>query len=144
MNRKVPVTMKKMNMKVVSAMIIVMAALGYLIYTGVSQTSVYYQTVSEVVDRSAYYQDRSARVSGKVVEGSVDYNQEKLLLNFTVSDTEYEDRTMQVRYVGVLPDAFEDGAEVIIEGTFDGKENLFHSSVLLAKCPSKYVAEVQE
>ena len=47
-------------------------------------------------------------------------------------------RRLPVRYRGVVPDAFKDGAEVVVEGRFDGQT--FTAARLFAKCPSKFEA----
>jgi cytochrome c-type biogenesis protein CcmE len=41
-----------------------------------------------------------------------------------------------VNYRGALPDTFEKGAEVIVEGRMDG--TAFTAKTLMTKCPSKY------
>ncbi|MEM1010058.1 MAG: cytochrome c maturation protein CcmE [Myxococcota bacterium] len=46
-------------------------------------------------------------------------------------------RTLLVRYQGILPDTFRDGAELVIEGQLQQK-NLFHAHKIFAKCPTKY------
>ena len=41
-----------------------------------------------------------------------------------------------------MPDAFKGDVEVILEGSYSQYDNLFTATILLAKCPSKYEAEV--
>lgn len=133
--------MSKFNLKVPLAVAALLAGVGYLVFSSISETGVYYRTVSEVLDQASLYNGKSIRISGEVVDGSVDYDQANLLLNFRVRDLEKEGATMKASYKGVRPDAFQDGAEVILEGTYDQYGNRFSTNVLLAKCPSKYVAE---
>ncbi|UCG39117.1 MAG: cytochrome c maturation protein CcmE [bacterium] len=128
-------------MKILVAVLAVVAGVGYLIFTGISDTGVYYRTVSEVLNGANIFDGRAIRISGEVVEDTVAYDQEKLLLTFSVRDTDNRRVTMQARYEGVMPDAFKEGAEVILEGTYSQVSNLFSATTLLAKCPSKYVAE---
>jgi cytochrome c-type biogenesis protein CcmE len=49
--------------------------------------------------------------------------------------------TMRASYQGVMPDAFKEDVEVILEGTYSQYDNMFNATILLAKCPSKYEAE---
>ena len=49
-----------------------------------------------------------------------------------------------VVYQGIIPDTFKDDSEVVVEGAYDSSEELFHATVLLAKCPSKYEAIGEE
>lgn len=129
------------NKKIPIAVTTILMAIGYLIYTGISDTGVYYRTVSEVLDMASIFDGQSLRVSGEVVENTVQYDQENLILNFAVRDMENDRLTMDARYRGIMPDAFKEGVEVILEGTYSQNDNLFHATVLLAKCPSKYEAE---
>jgi len=46
-----------------------------------------------------------------------------------------------VVYQGLMPDAFGEGREVVVEGTFDTKARTLHATKLVTKCPSKYEAE---
>jgi hypothetical protein len=41
-------------------------------------------------------------------------------------------------------DAFKEGVQVIVEGRYDKDTNTFKAKTLLAKCPSKYEAEVEK
>jgi cytochrome c-type biogenesis protein CcmE len=44
---------------------------------------------------------------------------------------------LPVVYNGVLPDTFEKSTQVIAEGKL-GSDGVFHASLVMAKCPSKY------
>lgn len=134
----------KRNLKIPIAVIAILAAMGYLMYSGISDTGVYYRTVSEVLDQASIFDGQSLRISGEVVQGTVQYDQENLLLSFAVRDTENDRVTMNALYQGVMPDAFQEDAEVILEGTYSQYENLFNATILLAKCPSKYEAERED
>jgi cytochrome c-type biogenesis protein CcmE len=134
--------MKMPNKKIPIAVTAILIAMGYLMYTGISDTGVYYRTISEVLDKASIFDGQSLRISGEVVEGTVQYDQENLILRFAVRDMENDRLTMEARYRGIMPDAFKEDVEVILEGTYSQYDNLFDATVLLAKCPSKYEAEV--
>ncbi|HEB50362.1 MAG TPA: cytochrome c maturation protein CcmE [Desulfobulbus sp.] len=134
--------MKKNTQKTLLALLLILGGVGFLIMKGVSDTGVYYRTVAEIIEDGLPRQ-RGVRVSGSVLPGTIDYDQQRLLLRFTVRDTEQEDKTMQVLYRGVRPDAFREEAEVILEGRLDGAGQTFVAETLLAKCPSKYESEVR-
>jgi cytochrome c-type biogenesis protein CcmE len=57
-------------------------------------------------------------------------------VTFVVTDG---DATLPVRYHGIIPDTFVDGADVVVEGQLTG-DGTFEAHTLLAKCPSKYEA----
>jgi len=40
-----------------------------------------------------------------------------------------------------MPDAFGDGREVVVEGTYHQDRRVLEASKLVTKCPSKYEAE---
>ena len=119
----------------------ILIAMGYLMYSGISDTGVYYRTVSEVLDQASIFDGQSLRISGEVVDDTIQFDQENLVLSFAVRDTENDRVTMRVSYRGVMPDAFKEDVEVILEGSYSQYDNLFNATILLAKCPSKYEAE---
>ena len=49
---------------------------------------------------------------------------------------EHPEKVIRVHYRGALPDTFEKGAEVIVEGRMEGRD--FAAKTLMTKCPSKY------
>ncbi len=130
--------MKKNSIKTVFALLLILIGVCFLIIKGISDTGVYYRTVSEVLADSSLPEKRGVRISGNVVGGSIEYDQKRLLLTFSVRDMDYEIKTMNVVYSGVKPDAFKEGVEVILEGSYEATTNTFHAKTLLAKCPSKY------
>jgi cytochrome c-type biogenesis protein CcmE len=73
------------------------------------------------------------RLTGKIVPKSLESHSE--YYEFKVTDGKEE---ITVVYKGVLPNSFQDGADVIADGYVqeDGK---FKANSLLVKCPSKYV-----
>ena len=83
---------------------------------------------------------RGLRIHGFVVEGSVAKQMVEGYVDFAIHD-DGSDATLPVRYLGIdLPDVFGDGAEVVVEGRLE--EGRFLAERVLAKCPSKYEAEV--
>ena len=44
---------------------------------------------------------------------------------------------MPVEYTGTLPDIFQPGITVVVEGRLAG-DGVFHARTLLAKCPSRF------
>ncbi|MGK7345175.1 MAG: cytochrome c maturation protein CcmE [Candidatus Nitrospinota bacterium M3_3B_026] len=116
---------------------ILVAAIGYLMYTGVKASGSYYYKVSEVLDMGQGAQGASLRLEGRVVEGSIERNTADLELLFNITDE--SDKSIPVYYKGVTPDMFQDGIDVVVEGTLD-KSGKFIATKLLTSCPSKYEA----
>ena len=136
--------MKKSTKRTGLVILLLLAGLCFLIIKGISDTGVYYRTVAEVLDNPALPDKRGVRISGKVVENTIMYDQGKLTLNFMVRDMDEPDKMMNVMYKGIKPDSFKEDVEVILEGRFDTDNNTFYAVTLLAKCPSKYEEEQVE
>ncbi len=60
-------------------------------------------------------------------------------MSFTIADE--KGKTMPVTYKGVVPDSFQPGAEVILEGKLR-EEGGFAATTMLAKCASKYEPQI--
>jgi cytochrome c-type biogenesis protein CcmE len=119
---------------------IIVAAVSYLVYTGIRETSVYYLTIDEFLSRREAVAGEPLRVAGRVGDKSIDWNPATLDLRFRLANFESTDG-VDVQYNGVLPDMFAEGRDVIVEGTY-GRGGSFHAHTLLTACPSKYEAEI--
>lgn len=129
--------------KFIIAAVVVIGVVTYLMVSGLSQHSVYYLEVSELLASPEKFDMKGARISGDVVEGSINKDtMDKKLLQFTIADS--QGTSMNVEYRGVVPDAFEEGVTVIVEGNYDPVKKVFFAKTLLAKCPSKYDGEDPE
>lgn len=116
----------------------------YLIWTGVSDTMVYYLTPTELAERieaDPTFADVGIKVSGRVVEGSWIQEGGSLKHSFTVEDLEDPNpaAAFTVQYNDILPDTFNDEAEVVVEGQFD-EAGVFQAHTVLTKCGSRYEA----
>lgn len=132
MNEKV-LNEKKRRFKLILITFMAVCIIGYLVYTGIRDTMVYYFTVNELIEIGPQSSNGGVRVGGKVHEGSVSWDPKDLKLRFIMGD---DKTTLPVVYRGVVPDSFKQGRKVIIEGTYiDG---LFTASAIMPTCPSKY------
>lgn len=118
--------------------LVVMAAVGYLILTGVKQTGMQYMTVTELAGLDRAPEAEGFRLDGKVAPGSVVYDQREPRLQFQMTDGK---ENISVVYEGLMPDAFADGREVVVEGSYRHAERALYASKLVTKCPSKYEAK---
>jgi cytochrome c-type biogenesis protein CcmE len=117
---------------VISAVILMV--IGYLIYTGLRDTMVFYLTVSEVMAKSPEDLTDTQKVGGLVTAGSVQWEPKTLKLSFRLED---EQANLVVNYSGVVPDSFKPGTEVIVEGNYRG-DGSFWATTIMPKCASKY------
>jgi len=130
--------MKRKKTKFFVGGLIIFVVVGYLIYTGIREVGVYYFTISELKTKKVY--NEGVRVGGKVKPGSVRWDMANMKLNFEIYDG---DQGLPVFYQGIVPDAFKEDNEVLIEGKYL-PEGTFIATMLLAKCPSKYKAKVSK
>lgn len=124
----------------------VAAVVSYLVWTGVTETMVYYLTPTELlakVEADPTFRDLGVKVSGKVVPGSYTRVEGELLHTFIVHDLAEEDATFPVAYRGNLPDTFTDEVEVVLEGRLRA-DGVFEANTLLTKCGSRYEASPEE
>jgi cytochrome c-type biogenesis protein CcmE len=110
--------------------VVVAGCVGYLIYTASGGSAEYYVTVS---DLRAHPAAGDVRVAG-VVQGDVQKSDGGLHVTFTEKDGT---ASMPVDYTGSLPDIFQPGITVVVEGRL-GSDGVFHARTLLAKCPSRF------
>ncbi len=118
--------------------LVVIAAMGYLILTGVKQTGMQYMTVTELARLDQAPKAEGFRLDGTVASGSVVYNQRLPRLQFQMTDGK---ERIAVVYEGLMPDAFAAGREVVVEGSYRHEERALYASKLVTKCPSKYEAK---
>jgi len=134
--------MKPGSKFLIGAAVIVAGVTG-LIVTGVKETGIYFLTPTQLVDRTrtdSTFHDVGLKVGAKVVPGSV--RRDSRTIDFRVTDGTSE---FPVTYTGLVPDTFTDASniEVIVEGKY-GRDGVFHATEVLAKCGSRYEAEVKK
>jgi cytochrome c-type biogenesis protein CcmE len=125
---------KNINYKPVIISIVVLMAIGYLVYTGLRDTMVFYLTVSEVLAKTPEELTDTQKVGGVVNVGSVQWDPKTLKLSFKLEDKK---ANLIVNYSGVVPDSFKPGNEVVVEGKYRGNGN-FRATTIMPKCASKY------
>ena len=124
----------------------VAAVVTYLIWTGVSETMVYYLTPIELIARAEAdptFHDVGVKVSGQVIKGSYARVQGELLRTFQVMDMVDESVSFTVEWRDALPDTFTDEVEVVLEGRLRA-DGVFEATTMLTKCGSRYEAAPPE
>ncbi len=126
-----------MNIKLVAGIILVIGVLLYFVLSNLGGSSVYYITVGELKAMGPSAYEKTVRVAGRVVEGSIHWDPQTLTLAFEIAD---ESGKLPVVYHGPRPDLLQDGAEAVVEGRYT-PEGVFkvNPKGLLLKCPSKYL-----
>ncbi len=95
----------------------------------------FFVDISEVVAGN-YPTERTFRIGGLVVEGSIQRPEGSLEMSFRVTDLRCE---LGVRYHGVLPDLFREGKGVVAHGRL-ADDGVFVADKILAKHDENYMA----
>jgi len=114
--------------------LVIVAAIAYLIWSGVSQSVVYFVTPSELL--AAPVPSKTYRLGGLVQAGSLKWEPKSLDLSFTLSDGK---ASVPVRHKGAPPDLFAEERGAVVEGTWT-KDGYFKASLILAKHSEEYKA----
>ena len=122
--------------------LLIAAALSFFIFQGLSNSSVYYLTVSELEAKGPTEEGKLVRVAGKLVDNSFNRDSENEM-DVTFAITDETGNNLSVAYTGVVGQLFfNDYSELILEGAY-GENGVFDVEQLVVKCPSKYV-DVQD
>jgi len=113
---------------------VIVAALGYLVYAGVSQSVVYFVTPTEL--QAAPIAGKAYRLGGMVQPGSLTWTPQTLDLTFTLSDGQ---GSVRVRHKGAPPDLFAEGRGAVVEGTWTS-DGYFRAGLIMAKHSEEYKA----
>ncbi|HTQ85526.1 MAG TPA: cytochrome c maturation protein CcmE [Candidatus Solibacter sp.] len=115
---------------------LIVSTLGYLAWTGVSESKTYYHTITELQAINGPALHQRMRVSGNVRPGTIQHLPGRV--DFVLEE---EGRTLPVSYVGrdPLPDTFADKAQALVEG-HRMPDGHFVAEQVQAKCASKYEA----
>ena len=116
---------------------LVVVSSGWLMYSSISETGMYYVTPTELTAKVA--SDPSLhgvgiKMGARVVPGSIKRAAGGREFAFLVTDGA---REIPVQYRGIAPDTFTDGVDVVVEGRM-GQDGTFRATTLLAKCASRY------
>lgn len=102
-----------------------------------------YRSPSHVVNNEEIPKDKSFRLGGLVVKGSVKHvatPDKSVLVQFDVTD---RINTVKVRYNGILPDLFKEGQSVVTTGRLN-KDGIFIAHEVLAKHDEEYMPKEVE
>jgi cytochrome c-type biogenesis protein CcmE len=123
---------RKRNLRAVALLTVALLLAGALVYTSFSAATEA-ATPSQLAREAD--PDRSYELTGKVVDGSVRRDGERL--RFAVRDR--AGRTaIPVDYRGAVPDPFREGREVIVTGRVVDGTLVGERDSLVTKCPSKF------
>jgi cytochrome c-type biogenesis protein CcmE len=127
--------MSNKPIKIGATLLIVGLAFAGLMYSTLSEGTEFYKHVDEVMANPAEWQGKRLQLHGFVVDKSILRRPDTLDYRFQVQSN---GKVVPVRYSGVVPDTFKDGAEVVLKGRLGADGFVVDKDGVLAKCPSKY------
>jgi cytochrome c-type biogenesis protein CcmE len=119
---------------------VIVAALAWLGFVGFQESKAYYITVDEYNSMKGRLEDKTLKIAGDVIAGSIDRS--KAQMEFVIGSPESR---IRVRYVGkdIVPDTFKEGSKALVEGSV-ASDGVFLARHIEAKCASKYEAEYEK
>jgi cytochrome c-type biogenesis protein CcmE len=114
--------------------IVVLAALGYIIYGGMQQALVYFKMPSELRAEESSMKGKFVRMGGMVVKGSMEKDLQNLTYKFQITDG---GTSFPVYFKGVPPDLFVEGKGAVVEGRVEN-DGVFHATTIMAKHAEDY------
>ena len=124
--------------KIGGTLLVLGLAFAGLMYSTLSEGTEFYKHVDEVMADPGAWQGKRLQLHGFVVDKSILRRPDTLDYRFRVQSN---GKVMPVRYTGVVPDTFKDGAEVVLKGHLAADGFAVDRDGVMAKCPSKYNAQ---
>ena len=127
--------MSSRPIKIGATLLVIGLAFAGLMYSTLSEGTEFYKHVDEVMENPGEWQGKRLQLHGFVVEKSILRRPDTLDYRFQVQSN---GKVVPVRYSGVVPDTFKDGAEVVLKGRLGPDGFAVERNGVMAKCPSKY------
>lgn len=149
----------------VIAGILILAAVGYLIYSSTDSSASFFLTIDEVAAMGTEAVERRITVSGAVIGESIVYDASQPRVSFTIVQIPGDQKEVEAQgglatvlhnaandptaarldvvYDDVKPDLLKDEAQAIVRGRLQ-PDGTFYADELLLKCPSRYAEELTE
>ena len=128
----------KTIVKTIIGVVLIGGGMTYFVFQAMETSWSYYYSVDDFSADSPAVKNHSLRIAGRVKQGSIVRDLQKVSLNFTLTGSKNE---LPVQYKGTAPDNFAEEREVVVEGRLD-TTGIFQADMLMTKCESKYKAKV--
>ncbi len=129
----------KTIVKTLIGVVVIGGGIGYFMYQAMQSSWSYYYSVDEFSANSTAVRNASVRIAGRVRQGSVARDLQKMQLTFVLAGSK---SSVPVSYKGTIPDNFAEDIEVVVEGRLD-IAGVLQADRLMTKCESKYKAKVK-
>ncbi|MGQ0509418.1 MAG: cytochrome c maturation protein CcmE [Betaproteobacteria bacterium] len=111
-----------------------LAVAAALVLNAFQSNLVFFFSPTQVAAKEAPL-DKTFRLGGMVLDGSLKRRADGLTVDFVVTDTA---KDIPVTYTGILPDLFKEGKGVVTQGRL-GPDGVFRASEVLAKHDENYM-----
>lgn len=123
-----------MKPKILIGVVVIVAAISFLIFSGFKDNASYYLTVAELQAKEDLTPEDGVRIHGYVDPATILWDADAIELYFEMHD---EGDTVIIYYKGVKPDQLADAQQVLAEGHLRA-DGVFEANKIMLKCPSKY------
>ncbi|HEY2811979.1 MAG TPA: cytochrome c maturation protein CcmE [Acidimicrobiales bacterium] len=124
---------RKRNPGAYVLLVLIIGAIGYVIFQGLSSAALYYRNADEAVADKASLGTRRFRVQGTVVDPVTKVGNE---VDFTIT---FNGASVPVHHIGGdPPELFKSGIPVVLEGHWDQSGDFFTSDSILIKHSADY------
>jgi cytochrome c-type biogenesis protein CcmE len=135
-----PSPKKKGNLGLLIGLLVMVASVLVLVFTSFKGAAIYSLGVDQLIKDQARYNQRTIRVKGMLVKGTLSRRDEPCEYRFKLQE---KGAVLSVQHPScVVPDTFKDmpgmDVEVQAEGKLADDGKTFVSTAIVAKCPSKY------
>ena len=115
---------------------VLIAAFVGLMWTTMQGGTQYYKHVDEVMADPDAWVGKRLQVHGYA--SNITWKPSSLDYRFEI---EKNGQVVSAEYTGIVPDTFQDEAEVVVSGRLEGGTLIVEPDGIMAKCPSKYEAK---
>lgn len=133
--------------------LLILAAVAYLIVTGMTAGARYYITVDDLLNNPEYV-GKTVRMAGVVLGDTIQYDQQNLILDFTIANVpmNYDNLAEALHFAAinpeatrlsihmenqVKPDLLQHEAQAILTGKL-GEDGVFYATEVNLKCPTRF------
>ena len=131
---RTPATRKKKRLYAVLAGLTMLGVAAALVLTAFEDNIVFFYSPTDITQKDLR-PGQTVRLGGLVEANSVKKADDGVTTEFVITDT---NKTISVRYAGLLPDLFREGQGVVTQGTL-GSDGIFLASEVLAKHDENYM-----
>jgi cytochrome c-type biogenesis protein CcmE len=124
------------GLKILLTTSVLIAAFTGLMWTSMQDGTAYYKHVDEVMVEPEAWVGKRLQVHGYA--SNITWKPSTMDYRFQIENNGH---VIQAEYTGVVPDTFQDEAEVVVSGRLEGHTLIVESDGIMAKCPSKYEAK---